>query len=440
MIMRGLNSASVDLIYLDPPFNSDRWYNEPIGGKDVGVHFKDTWNLTDIDIEWRDMLKTRHSKLYRVILASMTPSDQSYMIYMGVRLLEIHRILKDTGSIYLHCDDRMSHYLKLMMDALFGRSNYRNEITWKRQNAHSNAKRYGRITDTILFYTKSGEYTWNKVYTGYTEKQFARYKNKDPDGRLYQGDNLTSPGPVGDNRNFEWRGTRPKYGWRYSYEKLEELWASGRILVKKDGTPRTDGYKRYLDEMPGKVLQNLIDDIDRVPNTSKERTHHTTQKPLALLQRIIKASSNEGDIVLDPFCGCATTCVAAESLNRQWAGIDLGEKAAYFVKHRMKRDLGLFGDFIHRTDIPQRTDMGVIPKYNRKENKTSLYGLQRGCCNACGVHLEFRFMHIDHIIARSKGGTDHIDNLQLLCSHCNSRKGDRSMEEFQAELKAELNT
>ena len=435
-IMRGMNSESVDLIYLDPPFNSNANYAAPIGSEAAGAEFKDTWTLNDVDAAWLDLIEAKHPQLNRVIHAAMTDSDKSYLIYMAVRLIEMHRILKATGSIYLHCDPTMSHYLKLVMDAVFGKWNFRNEIVWQRTNAHNlKAKYFSKTHDVLLFYSKDKDYTWNKQYTDYSQAQLSRYK-KDETGRLYTGRDLTVSS--GGNRNFQWRGSRPasNRSWGASLEQLERWYTEGRILLKKDGTPRLDGLKVYLDELPGKQIPAIWTDIPRIGNTSKERLGYPTQKPLALLDRIIKASSNETDIVLDPFCGCATTLVAADSLQRDWIGVDISAKAAELVVERIRTHQGMFEDILARTDIPKRTDIGDIPRYNAPENKTLLYGEQAGNCNGCGEHFQTQHLEIDHIIAKSVGGTDHIENLQLLCGHCNRIKGDRGQEYLISRLNA----
>ena len=433
-IMRGINSESVDLIYLDPPFNSNANYAAPIGSKAAGAEFKDTWTLSDVDNAWLDLIETKYPALNRVIHAAMTNSDKSYLIYMAARLLEMKRILKDTGSIYLHCDTTMSHYLKLVMDAVFGKGNFRNEIVWQRTNAHNlKAKSFSKTHDVLLFYSKGKDYTWNKQYTDYSQAQLSRYK-KDETGRLYTGRDLTVSS--GGNRNFQWRGSRPpsNRSWGASLEQLERWYTEGRILLKRDGTPRLDGLKVYLDELPGKQIPAIWTDISRIGNTSKERLGYPTQKPLALLDRIINASSNETDIVFDPFCGCATTLVAADRLQRRWIGIDISAKAAELVVERIKSDQGLFENIINREDIPKRTDLGDILRYNHPKNKTQLYGEQSGYCNGCGTHFEKQHLEVDHIIAENVGGTDHIENLQLLCSHCNRVKGERGQEYLVARL------
>ncbi len=435
-IMRGMNSESVDLIYLDPPFNSNANYAAPIGSEAAGAEFKDTWTLSDVDAAWLDLIEAKYPQLNRVIHAAMSDSGKSYLIYMAVRLIEMHRILKPTGSIYLHCDPTMSHYLKLVMDSIFGEKQFRNEIVWQRTNAHNlKAKYFSKTHDVLLFYSKDKDYTWNTQYTDYSQAQLSRYK-KDETGRLYTGRDLTVSS--GGNRNFQWRGSRPppNRSWGASLEQLEKWYTEGRILLKKDGTPRLDGLKVYLDELPGKQIPAIWMDIQRIGNTSKERLGYPTQKPLALLERIIKASSDEGDMVFDPFCGCATTLVAADRLQREWIGIDISTKAAELIVERIRDDQGMFEDIIARDDISSRTDLGHIPRYNAPKNKTQLYGEQAGNCNGCGEHFQTQHLEIDHIIAESVGGTDHIENLQLLCGHCNRIKGNRGQEYLISRLNA----
>ena len=220
-------------------------------------------------------------------------------------------------------------------------------------------------------------------------------------------------------------------GWRLSKERLEEEYQKGNIVIRPDGKLER---RKYLEDYKGASYGNLWDDI--LPASGNERTGYPTQKPVALLDRIIKASSNEGDVILDPFCGCATTLVAADRLQRDWIGIDISAKAAELVVERIRDDQGMFEDIIARDDIPNRTDLGNIPRYNAPENRTRLYGEQGGNCNGCGTHFESQHLEIDHIIARSVGGTDHIENLQLLCGHCNRIKGDRGQEYLISRLNA----
>ena len=459
-IMRGMNSESVDLFYLDPPFNSKANYAAPIGSKAAGAAFKDTWTLTDVDVEWINLIEAKHPKLYRVLLATITKSDKSYLVYMAARILEMHRVLKSTGSLYLHCDSTMSHYLKLVIDAIFGPKRFLNEIVWRRAASHNDTKqgmsRAGKVHDILLLYRKGNDYTWNPQYTPYTEDYLkTEYGNRTEDGRYFKKTDLTAAKPGGDTE-YEWRVKRcnggwiadvsdeyktPRSGyeyrsvlpyngryWAYSKSNLLRFWSEGRLYHGTTGTPRL---MQFADEMPGIPLQDLWDDI--LPALGKERTGFRTQKPVALLERIITVSSNRGDTVLDPFCGCATTLIAAEKQARQWIGIDISGKAAELVRQRLRDEVSLYtAKTIHRTDIPQRTDLGKLPPY--RSHKRTLYGKQEGNCEGCRTHFEARHLEVDHIIAPNTGGTDHLDNLQLLCGSCNRIKGDRGMEYLMTKL------
>lgn len=451
-VMRGMNSDSVDLIYLDPPFNSNANYAAPIGSKAAGAEFKDTWNLSDVDVAWIDLIEARHPALNRVIQAALNNSDKSYLVYMAVRLLEMKRILKPTGSIYLHCDPTMSHYLKLVMDAIFGRRNFRNEIVWKRTSSHNRAKRWGPVHDILLFY---GGSLWNRVLEPLDQSYVDRfYRHSDNHGR-YRVSDLTGPGTRDGDTGQRWREIDPSERGRHwevppdralpewfvfpeNYEslparqRLDVLDSQGLIYWPPQGS--IPSFKRYLTEKSGQPVNDVILDILPLATGAQERLGYPTQKPLKLLERVIKASSNEGDVVFDPFCGCATTLVAADILNRNWIGIDISPKAVELVTHRIKKHQGLFRDIVARKDVPKRTDVTVLRPYNSAENKKLLYGEQAGHCNGCGTHFEMRNLTIDHIIARSVGGTDDIENLQLLCGNCNSVKGNRGQEYLLAKL------
>ena len=380
-IMRGMNSKSVDLIYLDPPFNSKANYAAPIGSKAAGAAFKDTWGLDDINLAWHGLIKSEYPGLYDLLTAVQKvhgDSMMSYLIYMAIRIMEMRRLLKDTGSIYLHCDPTASHYLKLLMDAVFGQGRFRNEVVWCYQRWTGATKHFQRMHDVVLFYAQSDGVTFNQLLEPHSAKGLRRHKGK--------------------NRRTQISG-------------------SGALN------------QTYIGSSGMKAMRDVWE-ISYLNANAKERVGYPTQKPLALLERIIKASSNEGDTVLDPFCGCATTCVAAEFLNREWVGIDISPKAADLVKSRMHDELGMFFTGAHRTDIPKRTDLGKVKPYNDIRNKRYLYGEQGGYCNGCGTHFEMRNLTVDHIIAESKGGTDHVSNLQLLCGACNSIKGSKSHEEL----------
>ena len=475
-ILRGLDSETIDLIYLDPPFNSNRTYEAPIGSEAAGAAFKDAWTLSDLDNAWHGELAEREPALYSAISAagfSYGKSMKAYLIMMGIRMLEMHRILKPMGSIYLHCDDTAVHYLKSMMDAIFGRDNFRNEIVWQRAVTSKGnlTRRLARDSDFILRYSKSSDFVWNTeaVTIPYNmdnldEKTKRQYRYIEPETkRRYSLTALNAPteDPNSD-RTYEIMGIIRT--WRWSREQMAKEIEVGRVVQTRPGNvPR---YKRYLDEQKGKPLNNIWIDIPNLTGRSNERLGYPTQKPLALLERIIKASSNLGDIILDPFCGCATTCIAAEKWQRRWIGIDLSSKAVELVKVRLERDLdlvehpGLLGDqVVHRTDIPMRlkpdepyqihaeTLFGVqdasdlmltqVELQQFHSYKHTLYGIQEGKCQGCEVLFPFRNMTIDHIIPRSRGGSNAPDNLQLLCAACNSTKGNRTQEELIQSLRSQ---
>ena len=382
-ILRGIDTESVDLIYLDPPFNSNRNYSAPIGSEAAGAAFKDTWTLSDVDNAWHGEIADREPALYQAIHASELTHGKgmkSYLIMIAVRMLEMRRVLKPTGSIYLHCDPTASHYLKMLMDSVFGQKNFRNEIVWHYYNKFSQGKKFfGKNYDQILFYSKSNNYPFNQleIKRDKPTKQLVREKvngiaknKRDADGNLMY---RTS-----------------------THKKADAVWVIPCLV------PR-----------------------------SKEYIGYPTQKPTSLLHRIIQASSNEGDIVLDPFCGCATTCVAAEQLRRQWIGIDISPKAIQLVRTRLEKEVGFFGQVIRRDDIPKRSEK--LPNY--RTHKHTLYGEQEGLCKGCGEHFPFKNFTVDHITPRVKGGTDHEENLQLLCNYCNSLKGTGTQAELIVTLK-----
>ena len=429
-VMRGMNDACVDLIYLDPPFNSKQHYEAPIGSKAAGAAFKDAWTLDDVDVCEHGELADRNPAAYSVIEAARQAHGkgmQSYLVMMAVRLLEMRRVLKPTGSIYLHCDDAAGPYLRLLMDGIFGAGNFRNEVIWRRYGSHNDARRYGRVHDVLLYYVRDRKWTWNGVWLPHDPAYVAQaYRHEDERGR-YRTAPLHTGGLQGGGYEYEFRGYSRT--WRYSPERMRELEDEGRIRQARDGKGVPER-KVYLSDSKGRPATDVWDDVKALTGQNAERTDYPTQKPLALLDRIIRASTDPGDMVLDPFCGCATALVAADRLQREWAGIDLSPLAVKLVDERIAEDRGLWGGATVPDSPPKRTDLGDLPNYRTHRHR--LYGEQEGVCAGCETHFPFRVMDVDHMLPRSRGGTDHPDNLQLLCSGCNRSKGGKTMAEWRA--------
>lgn len=475
-IMRGMDSETIDLIYLDPPFNTNKEHKAFAG------EFKDIWTDEDVKLEWHGEIAYQHQDLYQVIQASETLYDKSMKIYltaMAIRLFEMKRLLKRTGSIYLHCDPTASHYLKLVMDELFGKNNFRAEIVWKRHNAH-NDKLFGQIHETIFFYSLGDKSIPDDVRIPLSKKRLKNFRHVDSRGKYSVGD-LTGSETRNGESGQPWRDFDPTSRYRHwavprtgkyaeyietnfipnyrsiksIHERLDILEKNRLIYWNKEGTPQL---KRYLMPDAGQPPQSLWTDIPPVKKPEKEG--YPTQKPLKLLERIIKASSNAGEFILDPFCGCATACVAAETLYRQWIGIDISSKAGEITKKRLKKVSRQGNVIVHLSDVtvtdavPKRTDLHKTetqiimeeifhPKdykeYSQTELQSSLtdkqllYGHQEGKCNGCLYPLPFRNITIDHIIPKAETGgvyDERIENKQLLCGTCNSTKGKRLQSEF----------
>ena len=408
-VLRSIDSQTVDLIYLDPPFNSGKQWENPIGKDDKRplASFKDIWELSDTHADEEYALSLAYPQTIPLINASYEingGSWKAYLIYMGARLAEMRRILKPTGSIYYHCDPVMSHGVKLLMDAIFGgggkggksaSGNFIGEIVWNYgtpSGGRVSGKKPVKSHELLLSYArKYGRHAYYPQFLPYNEKYVKDwFRHTDEDGRKYR--------------------TRSR---------------GGEII------------RQYLDKSKGVPLSNVWTDIMQLygsagwfPRKKDERTGYPTQKPLALLERVIKASSKEGDLVLDPFCGCATTCLAAERLKRQWIGIDLAEEAATLVRDRLQKEgegLEIIAYEVEHLDkLPKRTDLDGL----RSDNailKPRLYKLQGGKCLGCEKETRIELMDFDHIIAKSRGGQDIDENIQLLCGNCNSIKGDRGM-------------
>ena len=351
---RAIPDEVADLIYLDPPFNSARNYNllfKQHKGQDSPAQimtFEDTWKWSPLEYE-----KFKHDpqnsdlfdlmdSLYRIL----GPSEMmAYLLMMAPRLLELHRKLKPTGSLYLHCDPVASHYLKIILDVVFGPLCFLNEITWKRTSSHNDTKRkFGDVADTILAFTKDPTaYKLRTQYLPYSEKYLKDfYRFQDPDGRRFRVSDLRSPNPR-PNLTYDYTASngityKPhQNGWAVSLAKMQQMDEEGRLYFPKATDGRLQA-KRYLDEMPGTPVGCIWDDIMPVQSQAKERRGYPTQKPLALLERIIAASTDEGDVVLDPFAGCGTSIVAAERMNRKWIGIDITYLAINEVVARLNEE------------------------------------------------------------------------------------------------------
>ena len=357
---------SVDLIYLDPPFNSNAGYNVLFksasgAGADASIEaFDDTWTwglasqnaLMDIASSTNRPLTVMMNAMHSAIGENPL---MAYLAMMAVRLVELHRVLKPTGSLYLHCDPTASHYLKLVLDAVFGAENFRSEIIWKRTSGHNSAKRWGPVHDTIFFYGKGQSAGWNTVFETYDERYTEKfYRFEDENGR-FRLDNLTGAGIRKGESGQPWRGVDPtpkgrhwalpnaavrRAGINSNYDslsphgKLERLDEIGLIYWPPKGT--VPAFKRYLETERGSPIQDIITDIGPISSQAQERLGYPTQKPRALLERIIAASSNPGDVVLDPFCGCGTAVDAAQKLGRQWVGIDITHIAIGMIENRMR--------------------------------------------------------------------------------------------------------
>jgi DNA modification methylase len=378
-VLEAMPAESVDLIYLDPPFNSNATYNLIYRTK-AGTRsqaqieaFEDTWQWSiEAEAAFNTVIHSHNTgaaELLRAMRGAVGDNNMmAYLAMMAVRLSELHRVLKQVGSLYLHCDPTASHYLKILLDGIFGPRRFRCEIVWKRSAAHNDTKQgrreYGHLHDIILFYTKSDAWTWNPQFTPYDPEYVASaYRHIEPGtGRRYQPCDMTGRGGTArGNPVYEVMGVRR--AWCYSRENMDRRIAEGRVIQSRPGkVPRE---KRYLDEMPGIVLQDVWTDLPPLSSQAAERTGWQTQKPLALLERIIAASSNAGDVVLDPFCGCGTAVHAAQRLNRQWIGIDITHLAISVIEDRLREAFPAITYDVQGTpkDLEGARDLAVRDKY-----------------------------------------------------------------------------
>jgi site-specific DNA-methyltransferase (adenine-specific) len=373
VIAEHIEPNSVDLVYLDPPFNSKAQYNilyETRGNQRERAQqtiFRDMWSWEEEETQASYRAVLAHGGQVASIVEALTlalkRSDlMAYIAMMAARLVKIHNVLKPTGSLYLHCDPAASHYIKLILDALFGSKNFRNEIIWKRSSAHNSAKRWGPIHDVLLFYTVSDEYTWNRVFSDYDEDYLtSKYRHSDDRG-TYRLSDLTGAGTRSGDSGKPWRAIDPTsygrhwavpadraipkwfqfpLGWAaLSTQERLDLLADQQLIRWPTKTGARPEFKRYRETAPGQPLQDIITDIDPVNSMAKERIGFPTQKPTPRLERIIKASSNEGDVILDPFCGCGTSVLAAQSTKREWVGIDISYYSVRLVQRRLIANFG----------------------------------------------------------------------------------------------------
>lgn len=359
VLRESIRSETVDLIYLDPPFNSNASYNvlfKSPQGQEAAAQiqaFDDTWHWGESAEEaYSEVMRSGNAaaaEMLRAMRGFLGENDMmAYLAMMAVRLIELHRVLKPTGSLYLHCDPTASHYLKVLLDAVFGGKGYQNEITWKRTTTHSDSKTWSKVADKIFFFTKSDftksdAFVWNTPREPHSEEYLSdKYRHDDGDGRgRYRLDNMTSPNPR-PNMMYEWKGHEsPPKGWRYSLETMKRLDDDGRVWYPRNRSGEIDvtkrpQLKRYLNEQSGGVMGTIWSDIPPLNSQAQERLGYPTQKPVALLERILSASSNPGDVVLDPFCGCGTTVHAAEKLGRAWIGIDVTHLAIGLIEKRLR--------------------------------------------------------------------------------------------------------
>lgn len=369
VLRRHVDPESVDLVYLDPPFKSNQDYNVLFREHDASRShaqikvFEDTWEWdTPAEAAYVETVEAGGpvADAMRAFRTFLGTSDMlAYLAMMAPRLVELRRVMKPTASIYLHCDPTASHYLKMLMDAVFGPENFLSEVIWRRTGTHSSANRWGPVHDSLLLYAKhSGSHLWNRPYVPLSAEHKQRhYRLTDESGRHYDHGELTAPGVRHGQSGVPWRGfdvTAIGRHWMTTVQKLDLLYTDGKIYLPTDGSwPRLI---RYEDESKGRALGDVWEDIPPLNMKARERLGYPTQKPEALLERIINASSNEGDVILDPFCGCGTAVAAAQKLKRRWIGIDITHLAITLIKHRLTGHDDVYGKVSYKV-VGEPTDV-----------------------------------------------------------------------------------
>ena len=511
-LLRALDNESIDLICIDPPFAKNQTFTgslrptlsdaerqqelETLAGWGIHSHrdaaqagiewpdadntgrFSDIWRWEDdVHEDWVNRIENDFPALAKVIDTTRTAHSEgmaAYLTFMAIRIIEMHRVLKPTGSMYLHCDDTAVHYLKAVLDAVFGVERFQTEITWQRTSSHNDSKRFGQVKDVILFYSRTNKRRWNPIYVPHDEKYVSSfYRYEDERGKYRHHEVILTAAMARPNLVYEYKGYTPEYGWRMERQKLEALDKEGRLVWSSTGRPYR---KTYLSK--GRPSTNLWADIKNLSGQAKERTGYPTQKPVALAERIIKASSNPGDVVLDCFAGCAYVPVAAERNGRQWIACDISPRALtvlrrqfakfnYAVDGTQQTETPLLnpeaniitrgpGDLPERSDedpverqdikeLPERkfkVPASRIPEREMLEHLLELSGYMAWCCGFANrrsngqVVQTTRNFHLDHIDPKSKQGSNQIMNRAPLCPHHNIRKNNRRvhLEDYRAEI------
>ena len=454
-ILRGLNSESVDLIYLNPPRNSGRSYRASATSRAGGVEYDDTWTADHMRRDWLKEIELRQPDAVSVINMARIIHDAgmaAYLTFMAVRLIELRRALKLSGSIYMHCSPHASYYLKALMDGIFGHEQFKSDISWRRRPEPSGSRRWRSVHDALLFYAGPRKNRWRQVRQAHPPEHRDRYYTSEDERGRYQHAPLTGAGLMRGERGEVWRGIDPGKTGRHwnvpvsvlkralprdeSYidslgpiQRLDLLEQLGLVhWPMHQGMPR---YKIYEDLAEGAILSDLITTIQPIESRATEETGWPGQVPIELLELIITASSDPGDLVLDPFCGSGTACVAAQKLGRSWVGIERLEHAAGVMSGRLRRETDS-PEYTITPDPPRRTDGESEYPTDSEEIRRALYAEQDGRCKGCEEKLPAHLLTLDRV--EPPTGRRGRSSLQLLCLYCKSVRGDRGMDYLTAQL------